>query len=105
MGLNGAGVLYYIFSSKDGIACGGTTYFTQWHLVFLNCKVCLISPGTDLPGEWALLALGSFPGLLRQTLVQSHQKLSLAGSVELWHVRRNQNTVKTKTQTSGAKLS
>ena len=31
-------------------------------------KVCLISPGTDLPGEWALLALGSFPGLLRQTL-------------------------------------
>jgi len=33
------------------------------------CKVCLISPGTDLPGEWALLALGSFPGLLRQTLV------------------------------------
>ena len=32
------------------------------------CKVCLISPGTDLPGEWALLALGSFPGLLRQTL-------------------------------------
>ena len=31
-------------------------------------KVCLISPGTDLPGEWVLLALGSFPGLLRQTL-------------------------------------
>ena len=34
-------------------------------------KVCLISPGTDLPGEWALLALGSFPGLLRQTLLRS----------------------------------
>ena len=33
-----------------------------------DCKVCLISPGTDLPGEWALLALGSVPGLLRQTL-------------------------------------
>ena len=33
-----------------------------------KCKVCLISPGTDLPREWALLALGSFPGLLRQTL-------------------------------------
>ena len=33
-----------------------------------QCKVCLISPGTDLPGKWALLALGSFPGLLRQTL-------------------------------------
>ena len=31
-------------------------------------KVCLVSPGTDLPGEWALLALGSFPGLLRHTL-------------------------------------
>ena len=31
-------------------------------------KICLISPGTDLPGEWALLALGSVPGLLRQTL-------------------------------------
>ena len=31
-------------------------------------KVCLISPGTDLPGEWALLALGSVSGLLRQIL-------------------------------------
>ena len=35
----------------------------------ISYKVCLISPGTDLPGEWALLALGSVPGLLRQTLV------------------------------------
>ena len=35
---------------------------------FLPYKVCLISPGTDLPGEWALLALGSVPGLLRQIL-------------------------------------
>ena len=24
VGLNGAGVLYYFFCSKDGIACGGT---------------------------------------------------------------------------------
>ena len=36
-----------------------------------STKVCLISPGTDLPGEWALLALGSFPGLLRQTLLEA----------------------------------
>ena len=33
-------------------------------------KVCLISPGTDPPGEWALLALGSVPGLLRQILAR-----------------------------------
>ena len=31
-------------------------------------KVCLISPGTDLPGECALLALGSVPGLMRHIL-------------------------------------
>ena len=37
-------------------------------LHFTGTKVCLISPGTDLPGEWALLALGSFPGLLRYNL-------------------------------------
>ena len=36
--------------------------------IAIRNKVCLISPGTHLPGEWALLALGSFPGLLRQTL-------------------------------------
>ena len=40
----------------------------HWVKLFAPNKVCLISPGTDLPGEWALLALGSFPGLLRQTL-------------------------------------
>ena len=28
--------LDYIFFSKDGITCGGTKYFTQWHLVSLN---------------------------------------------------------------------
>ena len=37
VGLNGAGVLYYFFRSKDGIACVATKYFTQWHLVSLNC--------------------------------------------------------------------
>ena len=31
-------------------------------------KICLISPVTDLPGDWALLPLGSVPGLLRQIL-------------------------------------
>ena len=36
VGLNGAGVLYYFFRSKDGIACGGTKYFTQLHLVSLR---------------------------------------------------------------------
>ena len=27
----------YIFCSTDGITCGGTKYFTRWHLVSLNC--------------------------------------------------------------------
>ena len=49
---------------KDDFA-GTQLCRNQFHC---TCKVCLISPGTDLPGEWALLALGSFPGLLRQTL-------------------------------------
>ena len=37
VGLNGAGVLYYFFCSKYDIVCGGPKYFTQWHLVSLNC--------------------------------------------------------------------
>ena len=35
--------------------------FPTSHINHTACKVCLISPGTDLPGEWALLALGLFP--------------------------------------------
>ena len=49
-----------------------TKYFLSFELVQIGdhiyYEVCLISPGTDLPGEWGLLALGSFPGLLRKTL-------------------------------------
>ena len=41
-------------------------WWTGFHCIVP--KVCLISPGTDLPGDWGLLALGSFPGLLSQTL-------------------------------------
>ena len=40
--------------------------FKMYHI---SNKICLISPGTDLPGEWPLLALGSVPGLLRQILI------------------------------------
>ena len=29
--------LNYICCSKDGITCGGTKYFTHWHLVSLSC--------------------------------------------------------------------
>ena len=47
--------------------CLISIYIIKCPITSLHTKVCLISPGTDLPGEWALLALGSFPGLLRQT--------------------------------------
>ena len=48
--------------------CLISIYIIKCPITSLHTKVCLISPGTDLPGEWALLALGSFLGLLRQTL-------------------------------------
>ena len=43
------------------IDAGGYTLRALVKINFFTYKVCLISPGTDLPGEWALLALGFFP--------------------------------------------
>ena len=38
-GLSGAVVLYHHFCTIEGIACGSTKYFTQWHLVSLSSKM------------------------------------------------------------------
>ena len=59
-------------------------------------KVCLISPGTDLPGEWALLALGSFPGLLRQTLLVPHSTAAKRFLIMHAGIRSNQVCVRFK---------
>ena len=38
LGLSGAVVLHHYFWFIEGIACGGTKYVTQWHLVSLSSR-------------------------------------------------------------------